>query len=165
MHAAVQAVIDQILLDEGGIGDAGDGKGVTRFGQTPSWLEENGFIPPNNAGDAAVNYERWFERTALSAVIVRSPIVGHLVADFAVHSGLRPAVLALQRALDVKTDGVLGPRTLAALQQLPAPPVARRVLAARMRYVGILLKAAVPDRRKDASGWLNRLARQVEKLP
>ena len=58
-------IIDKILQREGGVADVGDGKGVTRFGQTPEWLETFGLEPPQTRADAAVNYHSWLDRTGL----------------------------------------------------------------------------------------------------
>lgn len=164
--AAVQFAIDRILEAEGGIADVGDGKGITRFGQTPAWLEDNGFVPPSNAADAAENYAEWMKRTRLAEISDIDRTLGWLVADFAVHSNPGPAIAALQRALDVKDDGVLGPVTMAHLRVKSGQPLlARRFVAERMKFVGALLGSMKHDRRKFARGWLNRLADHVEALP
>lgn len=166
MSAALDAVIARILEHEGGVKDVGDGKGVTRFGQTPDWLDDHGFVPPSTAADAATNYETWFRQTGLAALIERDPIAGYLVADFAVHGGLVTALKALQRALGVRDDGVLGPVTRARFTEVAGrPQLARRLLAERMRHTGVLLASLKVDRRQWAHGWLNRLADLVETLP
>lgn len=167
MSAAVDQVIARILESEGGIDDVGDGKGVTRFGQTPQWLDDHGFVPPSTVADAAANYEVWMTvRTPLAAICEIDPVVGYLVTDFAVHAGLTVAVRAMQRVLGVPADGVYGPQTAARLAETAGMPrLARRVLAAEMRFKGRLLGAKVPDRRPWAAGWLNRLADKLEQLP
>lgn len=75
------------------------------------------------------------------------------MVDAGVHSGPRRAVEWLQTALGVSADGVLGPRTRAAL--MSADPVAlyRRVLAARLRFLG---RQITQDRRQAAfaAGWM-----------
>lgn len=158
-----RAVIDRVLLHEGGIADVGDGKGVTRFGQTPAWLEDHGFVPPTTAEQAVLNYETWIEQTGLGAVCDLDPSVGYVVVDFAVHSGLAAAVKALQRALGgLAVDGVLGPRTRAALVAVSPRAVAHRVVAERVRYLGLLLQT--PSNSRYAGGWLNRIAAHVEAL-
>lgn len=163
---SVQFAIDRILQDEGGIKDVGDGKGVTRFGQTPTWLDDNGFVPPANAADAAVNYAAWMTRFQFDRVSELDRFVGWMLADFAVHSGEREGVKGLQRALGVKDDGVLGPITLQAVRVAAGSHLlARKLLSQRMRYVGKLLGSDKTDRRKWAHGWLNRLADHVEELP
>lgn len=105
-------VIAKILSDEGGIADVGDGKGLTSHGQTPDWLKRYGLPFPETPAQAATNYERWLEITRIDAVVGWDVTVGHLVADWAIHSGETPAVRALQRAIGVTPDGRLGPVTL-----------------------------------------------------
>jgi lysozyme family protein len=164
--ASVQYAIDRILEAEGGVADVGDGKGLTRFGQTPQWLDDNGFIPPSNAADAAINYETWMQRTGLVDICIADRIVGYLVTDCAAHSGLYRAIVILQKALGVRADGVMGPRSQAAFRAVAGQPsLARSVYAERLRFVGELLWSEKADRRRWARGWLNRLADQVMDLP
>lgn len=54
--------------------------------------------------------------------------------DFAVNSGVRSAVKALQRAVGETVDGVLGPRTLQAVQSMPADRLRLRFVAARLLH-------------------------------
>lgn len=162
MHSAIARIIE----DEGGIADVGDGKGVTRFGQTPAWLDANGLVPPSNAADAAANYEVWMTRFQFDQVCALDPFTGWMLADFAVHSGEQTAIKVFQRALGLADDGVLGPKTLGRFQLIAGSPVlARKFVAQRMRFIGQLLGSEKIDRRKWAHGWLNRLADHVEKLP
>jgi lysozyme family protein len=168
--SAVQSVIARVLQAEGGIKDVGDGKGVTRFGQTPGWLEDNGFVPPSNAADAAVNYETWMRRFKFDRIADLDPFLGWMVTDFAVHSGEETAIKVLQRALVVRDDGILGPVTFRSLQLAARTDsqtslLAHKFVAHRMRYIGELLGSKKVDRRQYAHGWLNRLADQVEELP
>lgn len=92
---AVDAAIARILEDEGGVQDVGDGKGVTRYGQTQLWLDDNGFVPPTSVADAAMNYATWMERTRLADLCARDALVGYLVTDWAVHSPLAVAISGL----------------------------------------------------------------------
>lgn len=164
MTPAMTSVIDRILEHEGGIADVGDGKGITRFGQTPQWLEDNGLTVPTTPEQAAANYEAWLTKTGIDAVIEANPIAGYFVADFAVHSGVGTAVKALQRALGVSADGSIGPITLAAIAN-HRKGLAQRVLSQRTRFIGTLLASTSPDRRQWARGWCNRLADLIETLP
>lgn len=164
MSANTDQVIARILEAEGGIADVGDGKGVTRFGQTQDWLDRWGFLPPATVADAVVNYELWLHRTRLAEVAEIDVTLGYLTADFAVHSGEDPAIKALQRAVGVKADGVIGSVTLGAIQRMDTGKVTRAVLGNRTRLIGDLLASTKVDRRKWARGWCNRLATQIETL-
>jgi lysozyme family protein len=162
---AVQATITRILAHEGGIADVGDGMGVTRFGQAPAWLEEWGLPIPADAREAALNYGEWMGRTGLADLCDVDDDLGYLVTDWAVHSGLRVAVQALQRLVGVSADGVIGPLTLAAVEAAHRRRLVRQVVGAQARFFGALLASDTVDRRKWARGWLNRLADKIEAIP
>jgi lysozyme family protein len=166
MSAEVEAIIDLVLDDEGGIGDAHDGKGITRFGQTPTWLEDNGFLPPNTPEEAAANYRVWMARNRLDQLAEVDLTIGHLVTDDAVHANVGDAVRRLQTALvGVTVDGRIGPLTLEAVRRAHVSRLAKAVLAAKMENRGKLLGSMKTDRRKFAENWLHRLAKQVRTLP
>src|SRR5262245_32454762 len=100
-----------LLLNEGLIADVGDGKGTTYFGQTDPWLKEWDLPTPATAEQAIVNYEIWLYKSGLQVVCDEDVALAMLVIDYAVHSGLRRAVIALQGSLGVNPDGVIGPKT------------------------------------------------------
>ena len=72
---------------------------------------------------------------------------------------------SLQRAIGATPDGLLGPKTLTSLVGHQPGAVALHVLADRIEFIGVLLASTQVDRRIWATGWLNRLARQVRELP
>jgi lysozyme family protein len=162
----VQETIALVLSDEGGVEDVHDGKGVTSFGQTPGWLADNGFIPPSNAADAATNYEAWMKKTGLYELAQADHFAGYLLVDFAIHSGVTQAVTCLQRALGLKADGQLGPKTIAAYHSVAGQAnLSKVILAERLGFIGGLLSSTKTDRRAWARGWCLRLARQIKQLP
>lgn len=166
MTPAVGRVIDRLLDDEGGIKDVGDGKGVTRFGQTPAWLSQHALPVPLTRDDAQHNYDVWMSRLRFSDLIERDELVGWIVADMGVHFGEGVAIRTLQRVLKVGVDGVIGPKTLAAYVAVSGTRAFRqKFLAEKGRAYGALLASEVIDRRKWARGWMNRYAEQIEALP
>lgn len=62
------------------------------------------------------------------------PAVKFDLFDFAVNSGVRTAVKALQAAVGETVDGILGPRTLQAVQSMPADRLRLRFAAARLLH-------------------------------
>jgi lysozyme family protein len=165
MTPVVDQVIADLLEDEGGVKDVGDGKGITRWGQTPGWLQDHGFVPPTSAADAAVNYGRWMKQTRLAELCGRDAYIGWVVTDFAVLSGVVTAVTALQRACNVAADGALGPVTLAAVTPERSARIARRLLQIKVETFGALVSSKKVDRREWARGWFNRIGRQIVRLP
>ena len=63
------------------------------------------------------------------------PTLRLAVFDAAVNSGVRQATLWLQRAAGVKDDGIIGPRTLAAVKSLDANSLRLKMAAQRLRFL------------------------------
>jgi lysozyme family protein len=57
--------------------------------------------------------------------------LGLLLLDWSVLQGVGPAIKALQSTLGVEADGIIGPKTLAAVDAQAPRPLARRLLAVR----------------------------------
>lgn len=80
--------------------------------------------------------------------------LGLVVFDWAVISGALRPVMELQRAVGVKADGIIGPKTLAAMVRLPAHQTALRLLAERVDF-------HVADwnlnQEQPLEGWMNRV--------
>lgn len=159
-------IIRRILDREGGIADVGDGKGVTRWGQTPGWLTQFGLPTPTTAAEAAANYVAWLHTTRLDQLILPRPdALADVVIDLSVHSGHVAGIIALQRAVQVKADGVLGPRTLEAVSvDHDRVVAAAAVVAWRLEQQGALI-AKTPERyARYALGWARRNAEHVRRL-
>ena len=164
-------IIERILAREGGYVDhPADRGGPTKFGITRDTLEHwRGFAV--SAEDVAKLTKDEAKQILRFRYIVQ-PGFDHLdddrlraiVVDTAVHSGPRQAVVLLQRALDVDEDGILGPVTLNAANQLEstdAESLMVRVLTARMRFlVNLVLKS--PDQLAFLAGWTERVMAQIE---
>lgn len=96
---------------------------------------------------------------------LQDPVLRALVVDSGVHSGQGNATRFLQRALEVKDDGQLGPKSLAAIAGWDRDELFDRVLAERMEFLGRLISHdlrdndhdGIPDNAENASGWQNRL--------
>jgi lysozyme family protein len=85
--------------------------------------------------------------------------------DFAVNTSAagRPAtaIKALQRALEVADDGVIGPATMLALTHADQSRLMRRLVVQVIRYY-TGLRPEVRDRY--LAGWMNRLATNLESI-
>lgn len=157
-------LITRVIAREGGIRDVGDGKGVTSYGQTPQWLHQWGFRAPTTVAEAAANYRTWLVRTRLLEVCDLPDAFADAVIDFAVHAGHPEAIRAMQQAIGVKTDGVIGPETAAAIEQAHRQRAALVVLAWRNRYNGRLVSDKPERYARYAAGWANRISAQLEAL-
>lgn len=161
---AAGVLIGRVLAREGGVADIGDGEGVTRFGQTPNWLLHYGLQPPKTQADAASNYRIWLVRTGLIGACDYADDFADSLIDFAVNSGHRVAITNMQRALGVKADGIWGPETQSVVDVINRPLAARRMLAARLRFLGQIITRNPTDHARFARGWMNRIAGQIESL-
>ena len=80
-----------------------------------------------------------------------------VMLDYAVHSGVRHAVQALQRAVGAKADGVIGPGTLSLVAARKRPRTLALDLArARMNLLVRLVKQK-PSQVEFLGGWMSRL--------
>lgn len=158
-------LLAKVLQREGGVADIGDGKGVTRWGQTPGWLAQFNLPIPDSPEAAVSNYAEWLRLTGLDAVISdEADPAADFIIDFAVHSGHTPAVQLLQRALGVTADGVIGPETRAALATANRRWLALSVIAGEMRYQGGLITGNPAKYARWAKGWANRNAEKLLQL-
>lgn len=73
--------------------------------------------------------------------------------DAAVNSGVRTAAKLLQRAVGETQDGIIGPRTLQAVQSMPAPRLVARFNGARLEFMAGLSTWPAFGR-----GWARRIA-------
>jgi lysozyme family protein len=159
----LEELVARVIAREGGIADVGDGKGLTRFGQTPAWLEQFGLPIPETPADAADNYMAWIAKVGLTSVVMQGDDLADILLDVAVMSSATKAVKLLQAALGVTVDGKLGPVTLAALFTADRAQIARDAIAADMEYQGRLIELD-PTRSRYAAGWAARMAGHVRRL-
>lgn len=79
--------------------------------------------------------------------------------DMAVNSGVKSAVRTLQYTVGETPDGVLGPRTLQAVQSVEAMRLAVRFNAQRLVFM-----ASLPTWPAFGRGWANRIASNLMNL-
>lgn len=163
-RAKANDVLTFSVTAEGGIGDAHDGEGLTHFGQTDRWLQEFDLPVPYNTAQAVENWMVWLERTGLIWVCDVPDIAAIAIVDWAINSGHRPAIVALQLALGVAADGIIGPVTRGALSQCHRERLARQMLAAQIRFRGAIITANPEKHAKFARGWAARDAAKIERL-
>lgn len=85
------------------------------------------------------------------------PSIRYAVFDAAVNSGPGQAVRWLQQAVGATPDGVLGPKTLAALQEVHPDSLLRRMLAKRLTAMTNMSGWPAFSR-----GWARRIATLLE---
>lgn len=158
MTPAMEGVIRRVMRAEGGVADVGDGKGITRWGQTPQWLEDFGLPTPETADQAFLNYATWMTMTGLNVIADLDGTLGSAVVDWAVHSGHTVAIRGLQRALGVAADGVIGPDTKRAIFTSGSwRRIIINVHCQRLELMGRLITDAPEKHARYAAGWMNRM--------
>jgi len=160
----INDLIERILDREGGVKDVGDGKGITRFGQTPGWLEQFNLPSPTTREDAAINYRTWIDIVGFTSILGPGDDLADILLDIAVMSDHHKAIKALQACLSVKVDGVLGDVTREALVGANRATLARLVIAWDMAYQGRLITQNPTLRAQYAAGWAERMAGHVRRL-
>lgn len=178
-----QDCIDGVLdIEKGYVDDPDDSGGETNWGITVAVARENGYTGPMRdmpqTTARKIYQNRYWRAARLDSVVEAGyPHTARLVLECAVHSG--PAVPSrwLQRALnvlnnrgrhyaDIAADGVVGPRTVAALEGLARRRGAKdadlAVFKAITSWQGAFLLELAERREKDEKyvfGWLkNRVA-------
>lgn len=164
-------IIEGILRREGGFVDHPDDRGgATKHGVTQGTLAAwRG--KPVSVDDVRQLSEDEARELYREQYIVRPGFLGIenetvrcFVIDSAVNHGVKEAVLMLQRAARVFTDGILGPNTKQAVNRMTAAPLYRRLCADRVRFYGRLVTRD-PKQATFAYGWANRVAEFIEESP
>lgn len=161
----VESLITRIIMDEGGIKDVGDGKGETRWGQTPDWLKTWNLPSPNSVVEAKENYRLWMVRTGLIHLVATNDLFAWVTIDWAIHSGHLVAIEALQKLVRTEADGVYGRLTKRAVEENGnrRGHLAALMISERVKFLGRITRDN-PRNVAYISGWLNRVSRHIEQL-
>lgn len=87
---------------------------------------------------------------------IRSQSVANICADWAWHSGTGIAIPKVQKLLGVTADGIVGKRTLAAINAADPEQLFERVKAARLAYFDSIVRRR-PSQIVFLNGWRNRV--------
>ena len=162
-------ILDDIIRREGGYVDHPDDRGgCTKYGITrktlSEWLKREATCEDveRMTEDVArsIYRELYILRPRFDAI--RDDRLRALVIDCGVNHGVKRAARWLQEAVGAVPDGIIGPRTLAALNAIAdSDAVYRRILARRAKFYGQLITRD-PSQAAFAHGWMNRLAEFIE---
>lgn len=159
-----------ILSWEGGfVNDPHDRGGATNRGVTIATWRQVGY---DKDGDGDIDVDDLKLITAADAVDrvmkphywdryqadrIKSQSVANIVVDWVWASG-KHGITKVQALLGVKVDGIVGEKTLAALNAQNPRALFDRIKAARVAFIeGIV--AANPSQKRFRNGWLKRLNR------
>lgn len=154
-------LIDGIIHREGGFVDhPRDTAGPTKYGITKGTLTRWRDRLVTTADVKALDVDE--ARDIYRAMYLVDPKFDILaeplrlqVVDFGVNAGTHQATKTLQRVLGVTADGVIGPKTRAAIDACDPVAAARTFWQERIRFYGHLV-AVRPNQLVFLDGWLNR---------
>lgn len=142
--------VELILRHEGGyVDDPHDAGGETNYGISKRAYPDLN-IKELTRDDAKSIYRRYYW-DAIRADEMPSA-VAVAVFDMAVNAGNRTAIRLLQRVVRVTDDGIIGPVTLAAVNDAEPNDVAVRYAAERLMHY-----AAIPGWQRYGRGWARRV--------
>lgn len=148
-------IFDRIIGHEGGyVNDPQDPGGETHWGITKRTAMENGYIGPMRSlkrEDAeAIYYRAFWQRYQCE----RLPFaVSFQFFDACVNHGFGNAARMLQRAVGVLDDGIIGNRTLNAIEKMEVNDILLKFNSQRLRFYTKLKNFNTYGR-----GWVNRIA-------
>ena len=152
----------RVLKHEGGyVNDPLDSGGRTNLGVTQRVWEEFVGHPVSEADMRALTpqkvapmYKIKYWNPSYCAVLPKG--LDYVVFDFAVNAGTGRSVKTLQSSIGLLADGVIGPRTMAAINGANAKDLINKFSDARADfYQGIVTRK--PDQVRFINGWLNRV--------
>lgn len=146
---------DTLLKHEGGFSDhPADPGGKTRFGITEAVVRKMGYH--GDMRELPIDLAKRIYKTRYWDAVRAEELpeaIRYAVFDAAVNSGPRQAIRWLQRAVGVNDDGIIGPKTLAAVRAADPEQLVRRMLAQRLRFMTDL-----PTWPTFGRGWARRIA-------
>jgi len=169
----IQVLILRVLQREGGYVDhPSDRGGATNMGITREALSEyRGYevtkqeVKDLTEKEARQVYEqRYWIGPGLDGIGHRSLHLVDAVFDAAVNHGPSRAIKFIQAAVHATEDGILGPKTLEAVDQYTDKDLMARITAQRAKFYGRIITNR-PSQAVFAHGWMNRLAEFIKIIP
>ena len=140
----------------------GDRGGATMCGVTIATFREWTHNPVASEADLrALKYDEWLAILKhvfwdrCKADDIRNASIAVMMVDWCWLNGATTAIRQMQAAFGPATDGIIGPKSLAALNASPAATVFSRLKTARLRSYNKIV-AARPSQRQFLAGWQNR---------
>lgn len=90
------------------------------------------------------------------ADLINNQSIANILVDFAWASGAKTSIKKIQRVLYLNPDGIVGSKTLAALNGPNKQEIFEKIKAERLRYVDAICRANM-SQLKFLRGWQNRI--------
>lgn len=153
----IDDIITQIEIREGGskvTNDPTDPGGRTQWGISEHSNPEAWKDGVVTEGEARAIYERKYVRGPGFDKVNDTALMAQLV-DYGVNSGPMVAIQKVQGILGLDVDGILGPKTLAAINQADPKALSNQIVAARVRMICRVVQKR-PEQLKDLYGLVDR---------
>lgn len=158
---------DTLMKHEGGyVNDPKDKGGATKFGVTLATWIANGY---DKNGDGKIDKEdvKLLDKAdaydiakklywdAVRGDEIKNQSIAEFIFDWGYNSGPKTAIKKVQDVLDLTQDGVIGPKTLGAINSANQEELFEK-LQERRKLFFISIVAANPSQEKFLKGWLIR---------
>lgn len=132
MTPAFRSAVETVLRHEGGyVNNPKDPGGETNFGISKRAYPTLNIRDLTREDAKFIYFSDYWQKMRCDKLPFGIALV---LFDFGVNAGTGRAVKALQRAVGVKTDGVIGDKTLAAIEGLNTAYVVERLCVERVLY-------------------------------
>jgi lysozyme family protein len=152
--ADFEIAIPKVIKHEGGyVNDPKDSGGETKYGISKRAYPNLDIKNLTLQNAKAIYKKDYWDR--IKGDLIKSQEIAESIFDFAVNAGVKTASKMAQLVLDVKPDGIIGPKTLKALNNFNKDLfIASFTLAKIARYVYLCERN--PKNRKFFYGWVRR---------
>lgn len=165
--AKIQPLAAFILSFEGGfVNDPKDRGGATNKGVTIATWRAQGYDKDGD-GDIDVADLKLISDADATRILrnnywnryradeIKCQAIANMVVDWLWSSG-KPAITLVQELLGVKADGIVGPKTIAAINAQPAAAFFEKIKKRRLQFIDRLV-ANNPSQKRFLAGWYRRI--------
>lgn len=146
--------------------DPNDNGGATMIGVTigtyRSYCRYKGKKIPTINDLKNIPYKEWRDIvhtmfwSKWKADLIEDQNVANIIVDWVWTSGQGIGIKRVQKILNVTADGIVGPKTIAAINTTNAKELLTKVYNARVSHFNAIVKAN-PSQKKWLKGWMNRI--------
>ena len=143
-----------------------DSGGATMIGVTlgtyRTYCKYKGRKVPNSTDLKNITYKEWRDIvhtlywSKWKADLIEDQNVANMIVDWVWASGQGIGIKRVQKILGVTADGIVGPKTIAAVNNADPRDLFTKVYKARADHFNAIVKAR-PSQKKWLKGWMNRI--------
>lgn len=161
LETHIDAIIDAVIKAEvgnkpnGGLtNDPADGGGRTQYGISEKYNPEawaDGKVTEDES--RAIYFKKYVWAPGFDKV--KDDTLRHVLVDWGVTSGPAVAIKYLQALVGVKSDGVMGSKTLEAVNKAESRGLTNKLVGERLKMIARIVQAR-SSQLKYLEGWVNR---------